>query len=292
MQTLTSHTGRSARSDVFGELKPSDALRLEVHRAVDADVGSGALAALPPYIARPDGVDSRLRRMVAQSANGSRLVMVEGGSSTGKTRACWEAVRAELSSWRIVHPLAPDRPAALLRALQDDVLEPHTVLWLNEAQLYFLVKDYTAQVSSALRALLTDSQRGPVLVLGTMWPTYWNHLADDPAEGDELHDGMGAVHQLVDLALTITMPPAFNARELADAAALVASDPPETGSKSCRQRTHHSVPGRRPAPGATIRTVRWGCSCHPSCRQGPAPMRTPTTADRRVPTDRSRWLYR
>ncbi|MFE1989598.1 hypothetical protein [Streptomyces mirabilis] len=225
VQTLTSHTGRSARSDVIGELKPSDALRLEVHPAVDADVGSGVLAALPPYIARPDGVDGRLRRMVAQSAHGSRLVMVVGGSSTGKTRACWEAVRAELSSWRIVHPLAPDRPAALLRALQDDVLDPRTVLWLNEAHLYFLVKDYTAQVSSALQALLTDSQRGPVLVLGTMWPTYWNHLADDPAEGDELHDGMGAVHQLADLALTITMPPAFNARELADAAALVASDP-------------------------------------------------------------------
>ncbi|MFF0001416.1 hypothetical protein [Streptomyces avermitilis] len=34
-----------------------------------------------------------------------------------------------------------------------------------------------------------------------MWPTYWNHLADDPAEEDELHDGMGAVRQLVDLAL-------------------------------------------------------------------------------------------
>ncbi|MCX4920215.1 hypothetical protein [Streptomyces sp. NBC_00687] len=221
VQALSSHTGRSIRSDVIGELKPSDALRLEVHPAVDADVASGALTALPPYIGRPHGVDGRLRRMVAQSVNGSRLVMVVGGSSTGKTRACWEAVRAELPTWRIVHPLAPDRPAALLRALQADVLEPRTVLWLNEAQLYFLVKDYTSQVSSALQDLLTDPQRGPVLVLGTVWPTYWNHLA----EGDELHDEMGAVHQLADLALTITMPPAFNARELADAASLVASDP-------------------------------------------------------------------
>ncbi|MFC8434918.1 hypothetical protein [Streptomyces sp. NPDC057253] len=225
VQALTAHTGASIRSDVIGELKPSDALRFEVHPAVDADAGSGALAALPPYIARPDGVDGRLRRMVAESANGSRLVMVVGGSSTGKTRACWEAVRAELPSWRIVHPLAPDRPAALLRALQDDVLEPRTVLWLNEAQLYFLVKDSTAQVSSALQALLTDSRRGPVLVLGTMWPTYWNRLADDVGEGNELYDGMGAVHQLADLALTIAMPSAFSAGELADAAGLVASDP-------------------------------------------------------------------
>ncbi|MFF3967997.1 hypothetical protein ACFYZI_41405 [Streptomyces griseorubiginosus] len=225
VQALTAHTGGFMRSDVIGELKPSDALRLEVHPAVDADVGFGAFAALPPYIGRPDGVDGRLRGMVAESANGSRLVMVVGGSSTGKTRACWEAVRAELPSWRIVHPLAPDRPAALLRALQDDVLEPRTVLWLNEAQLYLLVKDSTAQVSSALQALLTDSRRGPVLVLGTMWPTYWNRLADDAGEGDELYDGMGAVHQLADLALTIAMPSAFSDRELADTAGLVASDP-------------------------------------------------------------------
>ncbi|MFE2262537.1 hypothetical protein [Streptomyces griseosporeus] len=228
MPTLRSRPGRSEslqQLGVIGELKPSDALRLEVHPAVDADVGSGAVAVLPPYIARPDGVDGRLRRMVAEAANGNRLVMVVGGSSTGKTRACWEAVRTELPSWRIVHPLAPDRPAALLHALQDDVLEPRTVLWLNEAQLYLLVKDYATKVSSALQALLTDRQRGPVLVLGTMWPSYWEHLADGPADGDELHGGMGAVHQLADLAFTIAMPPAFQARELADAAALVASDP-------------------------------------------------------------------
>lgn len=225
VQILSRRTARSARSDVIGELKPSDALRLEVHPAVDADGGSGVLAELPPYIGRPEGVDGHLRRMVGQSATGSRLVLVVGGSSTGKTRACWEAVRAELSSWRIVHPLSPDRPAALLRALQDDVLEPRTVLWLNEAQLYVLAKDYMAQVASALQDLLTDSRRGPVLVLGTMWPTYWNHLVDDPAEEDELDDGMGAVRQLANLAVTVTMPAAFHARELADAAAVVASDP-------------------------------------------------------------------
>ncbi|MEU0946829.1 hypothetical protein ABZ379_29400 [Streptomyces canus] len=225
VQTVTSRPSHSAWSEVIGKLKPSDALRLEVHPAVDADADSGALGALPPYIARPDGVDGRLRRAVAQSAGGSRLVIVVGESSTGKTRACWEAVRAELSSWRIVHPLAPDRPAALLRALQDDALEPRTVLWLNEAQLYLLAKDYIAQVSAALQSLLTDSQRGPVLVLGTMWPTYWDHLDDDPADGDELDVGMGAAHQLVDLAITIRMPPAFHARDLAQAAAVVASDP-------------------------------------------------------------------
>jgi hypothetical protein len=29
------------------------------------------------------------------------MVMLIGDSSTGKTRACWEAIRAVLSTWRV-----------------------------------------------------------------------------------------------------------------------------------------------------------------------------------------------
>ncbi|WP_187438280.1 hypothetical protein [Actinomadura decatromicini] len=39
--------------------------------------------------------DDRLRAAVAGAAHGSRMVVV-GDSSAGKTRACWEAIRAEL----------------------------------------------------------------------------------------------------------------------------------------------------------------------------------------------------
>ncbi|MGM7443978.1 hypothetical protein [Streptomyces tunisiensis] len=216
-------TDPSRRGHLVAELEPADALSLEVHRAFKLDDGSDDLAALPPYIPRPASIDSELRREVAEAAKGSRLVMVIGGSSTGKTRSCWEAVRAELPAWRIVHPLAPERPAALLNALQDDVLEPHTVLWLNEADLYLLVKEYAAQVSASLQALLTDRSRGPVLVLGTMWPVFWDKLVEP--EEEDLTSGLSAVHQLSDLAVTIKMPPAFTASELAGAAALVDSDP-------------------------------------------------------------------
>ncbi|MFF1650562.1 hypothetical protein ACFVX4_35480, partial [Streptomyces sp. NPDC058240] len=177
-----------------------------------------ALAVLPPYIARPASVDNELRCEVAEAADGSRLVMVVGGSSTGKTRSCWEAVRAELPTWKIVHPLAPDRPAALLQALQEDVLQPRTVLWLNEANLYLLVKDYAAEVSASLQDLLTNQQRGPVLVLGTMWPSFWEKLTECSVEDDDhLNTGMGAVGQLADLAVTVRMPAAFSEPELARA---------------------------------------------------------------------------
>ncbi|WP_256726546.1 tetratricopeptide repeat protein [Streptomyces acidiscabies] len=218
-------TASSRRVNLVGDLEPADALHLEVHPAFETDISSGALSVLPPYIARPASVDDELRHQVARAAKSSRLLMVVGGSSTGKTRSCWEAVRAELPNWRIVHPLAPDRPAALMRALREDVLEPRTVLWLNEANLYLLVKNYAAQVSASLQAVLTDPQRGPVLVLGTMWPDFWEKLTEPRFEDDDLDTGMGAVHQLADLAVTVKMPATFTSKELARATAVVDSDP-------------------------------------------------------------------
>ncbi len=218
--------GASHQVRVVGELEPIDALRFEVHPALEMGGAPGALAVLPPCIARPASVDNELRREVAEAVDGSRLVMVVGGSSTGKTRSCWEAVRAELPHWKIVHPLAPDRPAALLHALQEGVLQPRTVLWLNEANLYLLVKDYAAQVSASLQDLLTNQQRGPVLVLGTMWPSFWEKLTECSVEDDDhLDTGMGAVGQLADLAVTVRMPAAFSEPELARAQAVVNSDP-------------------------------------------------------------------
>lgn len=225
-------TDRPHRGHLVGELDPTDAMRLEVHPAFDVNVGSGALAALPPYIARPASIDDELRREVAQAAEGSRFVMVIGGSSTGKTRSCWEAVRAELPDWRIMHPLAPDRPTELLHALQENLLEPRTVLWLNEANLYLLVQDHASQVSASLQALMNNDQRGPVLVLGTIWPDFWDKLTEISSEDDCSDTGIGAAHQLANLAITIDMPPAFTASELARSSVLIKSDPRLTLARS------------------------------------------------------------
>lgn len=220
-----SRPGWTAPIQQVREMKPVDALRLEVHSTFEMDASSAALTLLPPYIVRPSSIDDELRKEVAEATKGSRMVMVVGGSSTGKTRSCWEALRAELPEWRILHPLAPDRPAALLRALQEDARKPRTVLWLNEANLYFLVKQYAAQVSASLQDLLMDDQCGPVLVLGTMWPDFWDKLTESPYEDAYLDTGMGAVHKLADLAVTVKMPSNFTSSELARSAALVDSDP-------------------------------------------------------------------
>lgn len=88
----------------------SDPLVLEVHPAIQVS-GDTTTGVLPGYVSRAH--DVRLRELVdGMLADGqSRLVTLVGGSSTGKTRACWELVRhleqRLPGRWRVWHPFDP-----------------------------------------------------------------------------------------------------------------------------------------------------------------------------------------
>src|ERR1035438_6470741 len=64
-----------------------DPVELGVHRVI----GGGAM---PRYVSRPH--DELLRAVLDPAVPASRLVVVRGGSSTGKSRAAYEAVAARL----------------------------------------------------------------------------------------------------------------------------------------------------------------------------------------------------
>ncbi|WP_371650014.1 hypothetical protein [Streptomyces mirabilis] len=151
----------------------SDPFALEVHPAVNTEriYTARALPALPVYVERDH--DARLRAIAAEAVGGvSRLVVLTGGSSTGKTRACWEVLHRLPDERRLWHPFDP-RPEAALAAIEQ--LAQRTVVWLNEAQHYLLTTfDLGERLAAKLRTLLDDQSRAPVLVLGTMWPGYWN----------------------------------------------------------------------------------------------------------------------
>ena len=74
---------------------------------------------LPSYVPREH--DETLARVVRAAAQGrSEIAVLVGGSSTGKTRACWEALhllRDQAGPWRLWHPIDPSRPEAALREL-------------------------------------------------------------------------------------------------------------------------------------------------------------------------------
>ncbi|MGZ3119667.1 hypothetical protein [Streptomyces sp. H62] len=155
----------------------SAAFDLEVHRAfLPEEEGSDALPLLPPYL--PRAHDRLLADVVDHAAAGtSALAVLVGGSSTGKTRALWEALavlREQPVEWRLWHPLAPSRPEALLSGVPD--IGAHTIVWLNEAQEYLSDPVLGERVAAGLRALLRDTDRFPVLVLATLWPEHWQRL--------------------------------------------------------------------------------------------------------------------
>ncbi|WP_202197102.1 hypothetical protein [Streptomyces spororaveus] len=206
---------------LLSEVTDPFAFGLEVHRAIDTGPRSGGmpLPVLPAYVPRQH--DQALAEVVAQAAAGeNRIAVLVGGSSTGKTRACWEALhllRERDEPWRLWHPIDPTRSGAALAELAD--LAPYTVVWLNEAQLYLEPDGDGEKVAAGLRALLRNPGRGPALVLATLWPDHWDTLTtrihpDVHAQARELLDG----HR-------ITVPDAFTGRDLAALAETAGSDP-------------------------------------------------------------------
>nr|WP_281181464.1 trypsin-like peptidase domain-containing protein [Streptomyces aurantiacus] len=204
-------------------LAPEHALALEVHPAIQARGPDQKLDILPPYLQRPH-VDDQLREAMVDAEDGSRLLMLVGGSSTGKTRAAWEAVRSWLSDgWRLWHPLTPDRPTAVLKALRSGRVAPRTVIWLNEAQLYLSPRPYGEQVSAALQELLAEEKIGPLLILGSLWPDYWKELTADPVPGDPTP--FAAARALLGLATVIHVPDTFSEHDLRMHAQMLDTDP-------------------------------------------------------------------
>ncbi|MFL3871332.1 helix-turn-helix domain-containing protein, partial [Streptomyces griseobrunneus] len=193
---------------------------LEVHPAGPAPGGSGSVEqrVLPGYVRREH--DRLLAEAVREAAQGgSRMVVLVGESSTGKTRACWEAVQplAE-KGWRLWHPFDPTRAKAALEELHE--VGPRTVVWLNEAQHYLGDRAVGEQVAAAVHALLVEQGRAPVLVLGTLWPEYFKQYTALPVAGRE--DPFSRVRELL-AGRTESVPDAFDAPALA-AASVLAED--------------------------------------------------------------------
>lgn len=202
---------------------------LEVHVAAEAP-GSGSFSStsrdgrrhsragtLPAYVRRPH--DEHLMAVVEAAEGGhSEMAVLVGSSSTGKTRACWEAIQPlAVSGWRLWHPFDPTRADAALVDLPR--VEPRTIVWLNDSEQYFGGEN-GERVAAALHRLLTDVDRSPVLVMGTLWPEYQDIYLALPLSGSARSHPQ--VRQLLAGRL-ITLPDSFDntalnkARALADA---------------------------------------------------------------------------
>lgn len=96
--------------------------------------------------------------------------------------------------------------------------QPRAVVWLNEAQHYLSLPEAGERLAAALQTLLTDSDRGPVPVLGTLRPEYADTYTSVPRPGEP--DPYSRVRELL-AGLTVTVPDTFY-REAHDAATTLA----------------------------------------------------------------------
>lgn len=195
----TAGPGRPGTARPIGLWDPFD---LDVHRAIT--VATTGLPALPAYLRR--GHDDELDAHLA-TLDRTTMVVLTGESSTGKTRALYEAVRRHevLRDWPLVYPRTADdlvSTAGRLRA--------GTVLWLNETQHHLS----GVQAVSTLRALL--ERPGPVVVLGTLWPQFWSEFT----AGHE-HARSLLVHRVV----RIRVADRFDGRDVATLMADERADP-------------------------------------------------------------------
>ena len=190
----------------------TDPFALEVHWPVSMDDSPSGLPVLPTYVQREH--DKVLSAVVRKADTGSsEIAVLVGGSSTGKTRACWEALnllRGQPSSWRLWHPIDPSRPDAALRDLLS--IGPRSVVWLNEAQFYLDTSDPLGErVAARIREILRDPSKRPVLVLATLWPQFWSILTTrPPAEQEDTH---AQARELLS-GRDITVPGAFTVTEV------------------------------------------------------------------------------
>ncbi|WP_333739765.1 hypothetical protein [Streptomyces sp. IBSBF 2806] len=218
-EEVSSATGSElAPGKLIGMWEPHD---LEVHPAGPSPDGFSSRVpegrVLPAYVQREH--DRVLADAVRDCTEGrSRMLVMVGSSSTGKTRACWEAVQPLAErDWLLWHPFDPTRAEAALEDLHR--VQPRTVVWLNEAQHYLGDPKVGERIAAAVHTLLTQCERGPVLVLGTLWPEYLRQYTSLPAPGAA--DPHSRVRELL-AGRTVAVPETFDLPALATAAALAA----------------------------------------------------------------------
>lgn len=190
----------------------ADPRLLGVHKAIAADPatdpGDRDRAFLPAYVERDfdradDPAPSGLRAAITAAMERGGFVLLVGGSSVGKTRSAYEAVRALASDWWLLRPGA----AGVLQALAAAPV-PRTVIWLDELQRHLGPSGASAAVIGSL--LAADE---PVVVVGTLWPGRYEEYTRQPADGGP--DPHGDARALLALADVVPVGAAFSPGEQA-----------------------------------------------------------------------------
>ncbi len=144
---------------------------------------------LPSFVRRQH--DDLLDAALNPDVEASRLIVLRGGPSTGKSRSAYNAVcQGRLAAWRLEYPSIP---AELTRLLEGRV-SPRTVIWLRE------LRDYAdaeggQEALARLARVLAGSRR--IIVITTTWKNFWNAYSRDHRGDPGSRDPYPAVRALL-----------------------------------------------------------------------------------------------
>jgi hypothetical protein len=145
----------------------------------------------PEYVLRDiDTAEFGTRAWLRTHANQGGFLLLIGGSSVGKTRSAFEALRAELPSWWLVHPDNAESFAALTR--QECA---RTVIWLDEIQNY--LGGEHGLTSGTLRAFLSTPNQ--TVIVGTITSDRYTTYSAPTDSGDSEHSRALDVLRLADI---------------------------------------------------------------------------------------------
>lgn len=158
---------------------------MEIQPTIEISEDATELSKLTTYVRRAH--DHQLQHIISMAKAQSDVVVLVGDSSTGKTRACWEAICTLPPTWHVWHPLSPSPPEALWEALNGELIGPRTVLWLNELSVYLNTPESQLgeRIAAKLRDLLRSPKCSPVLAIGTLWRDQWDALTRYPGRNAE-----------------------------------------------------------------------------------------------------------
>ncbi|MCI4046133.1 hypothetical protein [Streptomyces sp. TRM75563] len=184
-----------------------DGLLAGVHRARPGQDGS----LLPPYV--PRDIDEELRALLTAAARDGGLVLVTGDSTSGKTRAAFEALRASLPNHRVVQPADRSELPAVARAVTCSS-EP-CVVWLDDLERYL-----GPGSDSLTPALLRHFAAGTTAVLATMrLRQYETYTADHNSSRDTAGADNGTHKSVLVTARRVDLDRMWSGTELAGARA-------------------------------------------------------------------------
>jgi hypothetical protein len=191
----------------------ADHRRLGVHSAISVP---GVPDEVPTeYVRRDiDTAEFGIRALVAAAARRGGFVLLVGGSSVGKTRSAFEAVRDLLPDWQLAHPAGPVQATALAQAAPASP----TVVWLDELQRY--LDGEHGLTGSTVHALLSAPE--PMVIIGTLWPDLYGRYTRPRVPGGA--DPRGREREVLELASVIHVGPQFSPSEQEEARAAAARD--------------------------------------------------------------------